>query len=162
MQILPYNRAVKNLNGMGPDDFPASLNNVFHIRYEDMGCPERKNEIGFYFRGEWSRLIFKDDLAKSKSLLEGLDVALLQNHVLGPLLGIDDPRTSGQIDFVGGIRGNIELERLVDGGEYICAFSLYPTGIEDLMGIADSNAIMPPKSTWFEPKLRDGMFSHLI
>ena len=162
MQILPYNRAVKNLNGMSPDDFLASLSNVFHVKYEGAGCPERKNEIGFYFRGEWSRLIFKDGIAKSKSLLEGLDVALLQNNVLGPLLGIDDPRTSGQIDFVGGIRGNTELERLVDGGEYICAFSLYPTSIEDLMGIADSNAIMPPKSTWFEPKLRDGMFSHLI
>ena len=162
MQILPYNRVVKSLNGLEPDDFIAKLSSIFHIENEFIDCPKSKKEIGLYFRGGWNRLIFKDEIAKAESLLEGLDVALLQNHILGPLLGIDDPRTSRQIDFVGGIRGNTELERLVDGGEYICAFSLYPTGIEDLMGIADSNVIMPPKSTWFEPKLRDGMFSHLI
>ena len=128
MQILPYNRVVKSLNGLDPDDFIAKLSNIFHIENEFIDCPKSKNEIGLYFRGGWSRLIFKDEIAKAESLLEGLDVALLQNHVLGPLLGIDDPRTSRQIDFVGGIRGNTELEHLVDGGESICAFSLYPTG----------------------------------
>ena len=91
-----------------------------------------------------------------------LDVALLQNHVLHPMLAIDDPRTSDRIDFIGGIRGTAELERLVDGGNYACAFSMYPTSIEDLMAIADAGGIMPPKSTWFEPKLRDAMFCHMI
>ena len=94
--------------------------------------------------------------------MEELDAALLQNHVLGPLLGIKDPRTSTQISFIGGIRGPAELERLVDEEGYACAFSMHPTGIEDLMEIADEGGIMPPKSTWFEPKLRDAMFCHMI
>ena len=94
--------------------------------------------------------------------MDELDVALLQNHVLSPMLAIDDPRTSDRIDFIGGIRGTAELERLVDGGDYACAFSMYPTSIEDLMAIADAGGIMPPKSTWFEPKLRDAMFCHMI
>jgi uncharacterized protein (DUF1015 family) len=91
-----------------------------------------------------------------------LDVTLLQQHVLSPVFRIDDPRTSKKINFVGGIRGPAELEKLVNSGEYACAFSMFPTSIEDLMTIADANGIMPPKSTWFEPKLRDAMFSHLI
>ena len=94
--------------------------------------------------------------------MDELDVALLQNHVLSPMLAIDDPRTSNRIGFIGGIRGTAELERLVDGGDYACAFSMYPTSIEDLMAIADAGGIMPPKSTWFEPKLRDAMFCHMI
>ena len=89
-------------------------------------------------------------------------MALLQNHVLSPILSIDDPRTSNRINFIGGIRGTAELERLVDAGDYACAFSMYPTSIEDLMAIADTGGIMPPKSTWFEPKLRDAMFCHMI
>jgi uncharacterized protein (DUF1015 family) len=91
-----------------------------------------------------------------------LDVSLLQNHVLGPLFGITDPRISKRINFVGGIRGTGELERLVNSGEYACAFSMFPTSIEDLMAIADAGGLMPPKSTWFEPKLRDAMFCHMI
>jgi uncharacterized protein (DUF1015 family) len=94
--------------------------------------------------------------------LEKLDVALLQKHLLAPILGISDQRTSQRIEFVGGIRGTAELEKLVNSGEAACAFSLFPTGIEDLMSVADAGEIMPPKSTWFEPKLRDGMFCHLI
>ena len=94
--------------------------------------------------------------------IERLDVTLLQKHVLAPLFGIDDPRTSKRINFVGGIRGTAELEKLVDGGEYACAFSMFPTSIVDLMTIADAGGIMPPKSTWFEPKLRDAMFCHMI
>jgi len=94
--------------------------------------------------------------------IEKLDVTLLQKHVLTPLFGIDDPRTSKRINFVGGIRGTAELEKLVNSGQYACAFSMFPTRIEDLMAIADAGGIMPPKSTWFEPKLRDGMFCHLI
>jgi uncharacterized protein (DUF1015 family) len=96
------------------------------------------------------------------SPVERLDVTLLQRFVFAPILGIDDPRTSQRLQFVGGIRGTGELERLVDGGEFACAFSMFPTRIEDLMAIADAGELMPPKSTWFEPKLRDAMFSHLI
>jgi uncharacterized protein (DUF1015 family) len=94
--------------------------------------------------------------------IEGLDVSILQKHVLAPLFGIDDPRTSSSIDFVGGIRGTAELVRLVDSGAYACAFSMYPTSIEDLMRIADAGGVMPPKSTWFEPKLRDGMYCYML
>jgi len=94
--------------------------------------------------------------------MEKLDVTFLQKHVLAPVFGIDDPRTSERINFVGGIRGTAELEKLVDGGDYACAFSLFPIRIEDLMSIADAGGVMPPKSTWFEPKLRDAMFCHLI
>ena len=97
-----------------------------------------------------------------KDATENLDVTLLQKNVLAPIFGIDDPRTSKKINFVGGIRGMAELEKLVNSGEYACAFSMFPTSIEDLMSIADAGGIMPPKSTWFEPKLRDGMFCHMI
>ena len=97
-----------------------------------------------------------------RSPIEKLDVTLLQKYVLAPLFGIDDPRTSKRINFVGGIRGTAELEKLVNAGEYACAFSLFPTSIDDLMTIADAGGIMPPKSTWFEPKLRDAMFCHMI
>ena len=100
--------------------------------------------------------------AKQNEAVENLDVTLLQKNVLAPIFGIDDPRTSNRIAFVGGIRGTAELEKLVDSGEYACAFSMFPTSIEDLMSIADAGGIMPPKSTWFEPKLRDAMFCHMI
>ena len=162
MQILSYNRVVKSLNGMTAEEFLSRLDSLFVIQSGGDGGCKKKNELGLYLRGKWDSFFFKCDRVKAESLMGELDVALLQNHVLGPLLGIDDPRNSTQIDFVGGIRGAAELERLVDGGDYKCAFSLYPTSIEDLMEIADANGIMPPKSTWFEPKLRDGMFCHLI
>ena len=105
---------------------------------------------------------FRPRFAAAKEALEKLDVTLLQKYVLEPIFGIDDPRTSKRVNFVGGIRGVAELERLVNSGDYACAFSLFPTRIEDLMAIADAGGIMPPKSTWFEPKLRDAMFCHLI
>jgi uncharacterized protein (DUF1015 family) len=101
-------------------------------------------------------------LTAGQSALDSLDVSLLQKHVLGPIFGIEDPRTSKGIQFVGGIRGTAELEKLVNAKEYACAFSMYPTGIEDLMAIADAGGVMPPKSTWFEPKLRDAMFCHML
>jgi uncharacterized protein (DUF1015 family) len=107
-------------------------------------------------------LHFRPHFASTTDLLEKLDVTLLQKYVLAPLFGIDDPRRSERIHFVGGIRGTGELERLVDSGKFACAFSLFPTRIEDLMAIADQGGLMPPKSTWFEPKLRDGMFSHRL
>ena len=121
-----------------------------------------KNELGLYLDCEWRRLVFKDEKKKSYTAADGLDVALLQHHVLGPILRSNDPRTSDRIDCIGGIRGVSELERLVDSGEYACAFSMFPTSIEDFMGIANADSLMPPKSTWFEPKLRDGMFCHMI
>jgi uncharacterized protein (DUF1015 family) len=110
----------------------------------------------------WHTLTFKPKLVAGKDAIEQLDVSLLQDLVLAPVFGVDDPRTSKKINFVGGIRGTAELEKLVDGGEYACAFSMFPTSIEDLMSIADAGGIMPPKSTWFEPKLRDAMFCHMI
>jgi uncharacterized protein (DUF1015 family) len=107
-------------------------------------------------------LIFKPRFTSISDPIERLDVTLLQKQILAPVFGIDDPRTSKRINFVGGIRGTAELEKLVNCGEYACAFSLFPTSIEDLMSIADAGGIMPPKSTWFEPKLRDAMFCHMI
>ena len=162
MQILAYNRAVKNFNGVSTEIFLGQLEEVFNVQEGGEGVCSRKNELGLYMEGRWRILTFRKDKAKAESPMEELDVALLQKHVLGPLLGIDDPRTSTQISFIGGIRGSAELERLVDEEGYACAFSMHPTGIEDLMEIADEGGIMPPKSTWFEPKLRDAMFCHMI
>ena len=162
MQILAYNRAVKNLNGVSAEIFLSQLEEVFDVHQGGGGVCNRKNEVGLYIEGGWRTLTFKNTKAKAGSPMEELDAALLQNHVLGPLLGVKDPRTNTQISFIGGIRGPAELERLVDEDGYACAFSMHPTDIEDLMEIADEGGIMPPKSTWFEPKLRDAMFCHMI
>jgi uncharacterized protein (DUF1015 family) len=113
-------------------------------------------------QGKWRTLGLRIKLTAPRNSIDSLDVSLLQEHILSPVFGIDDPRTSKRINFVGGIRGTAELEKLVDKGEYACAFSMFPTSIEDLMSIADAGGIMPPKSTWFEPKLRDAMFCHMI
>ena len=162
MQILPYNRVLKDLNGHSPEQLLEKLESVFIISKNGSAMSKLKHELGFYFQGTWQTLSFREDFLQSKDAIENLDVTLLQKHVLAPVFGIDDPRTSKKINFVGGIRGTGELEKLVDGGEYACAFSMYPTSIEDLMSIADAGGIMPPKSTWFEPKLRDAMFCHMI
>ena len=162
MKILAYNRAVKDLNGLDAESFLEQLETIFEITEGGAGGCGTKNELGLYLDGTWRRLVFKTEFAKADTPMDELDVALLQNHVLHPMLAIDDPRTSDRVDFIGGIRGVAELERLVDGGDYACAFSMYPTSIEDLMAIADAGGIMPPKSTWFEPKLRDAMFCHMI
>jgi uncharacterized protein (DUF1015 family) len=162
MQILPYNRVLKELNGNSPKQLLKKLETVFTISKNGSAAPKHKHELGFYFQGEWKTLSFRKEFLQSKDAIENLDVTLLQKNILAPVFGIDDPRTSKKINFVGGIRGTAELEKLVDGGEYACAFSMFPTSIEDLMSIADAGGIMPPKSTWFEPKLRDAMFCHLI
>jgi len=162
MQILPYNRVLKDLNGRTLAQLLEVLGAVFAIDAAGQAVPCNKHEISFYFQGKWQTLVFQQKLLNSEDLIETLDVTLLQNNILGPVFGIDDPRTSRRINFVGGIRGTAELEKLVDSGEYACAFSMFPTSIEDLMSIADAGGIMPPKSTWFEPKLRDAMFCHLI
>lgn len=162
MQILPYNRVLKDFNGLSPAQLLEKLAAVFTIKTPGAATPTRKHELGLCLDGQWHTLSFLPPRAAAADPIERLDVTLLQKHVLEPVFGIRDPRTSQRINFVGGIRGTAELERLVNGGEYACAFSLFPTSIEDLMAIADAGGIMPPKSTWFEPKLRDAMFCHMI
>ena len=162
MQILPYNRVLKDLNGLTPQTLLEKLDAVFILKSPGVAKPTRKHELGFFLDGQWRTLHFRPQFAATNDPIEKLDVTLLQKYVLAPLFGIDDPRTSKRINFVGGIRGTAELEKLVNAGEYACAFSMFPTSIEDLMTIADAGGIMPPKSTWFEPKLRDAMFCHMI
>ena len=162
MQILAYNRAVRDLNGLTVDEFKAALGQAFEIEASGQAEPTDKHEIGLYLDGQWSTLLPKPIAVDTDDSIKQLDVSILQDHALAPILGIDDPRRSKRVVFVGGIRGTGELEKLVNSGEFACAFSMYPTSIEDLMSIADGGGIMPPKSTWFEPKLRDGMFSHQI
>jgi uncharacterized protein (DUF1015 family) len=162
MQILPYNRVLKDLNGLSPAQLLEKLGRVFVITRPGTATPARKHELGLYLGGQWHTLHFRPSFTAATDAMETLDVTLLQRHALAPLFGIADPRTSKRINFVGGIRGTSELEKLVNGGEYACAFSMFPTSIEDLMSIADAGGIMPPKSTWFEPKLRDAMFCHMI
>jgi uncharacterized protein (DUF1015 family) len=162
MQILPYHRVLKDLHGNSPQTLLKKLDGVFIIK--DVGAPQstRRHELGFYLDGRWRTLYFRPQFSSTTDPVEKLDVTLLQKHLLAPLFGIDDPRTSKRIHFIGGIRGTAELEKIVNCGDYACAFSMFPTSIEDLMTIADAGGVMPPKSTWFEPKLRDAMFCHLI
>ena len=162
MQILPYNRVLKDLNGLSPSALLEKLAAVFLINKAGVPQPTRQHELGLFLNNHWYTLHFRPQFAATPDPIDKLDVTLLQKFVLAPLFGIDDPRTSKRINFVGGIRGTGELEKLVNSGDYACAFSMYPTSIEDLMTIADAGGLMPPKSTWFEPKLRDAMFCHLI
>jgi len=159
-QILPYNRVVKDLAGKTPEAFLSELKaRVAFV--EGPPSPVRKGDISMYLDGRWHALRLQA-AAGAKDVGSTLDVSLLQDQVLTPLLGVGDPRTDKRIDFVGGIRGTAELEKLVNTGKAAVAFSLFPVGVDDLMRIADAGEIMPPKSTWFEPKLRDGILSHLI
>ena len=160
LRILAYNRVVADLNGLSADDFLARLASLGTLAEDAPAVPAEAGQVCFYMGGKWRALTFRDRPANDP--IAALDVSLLQNQVLKPMLAIDDPRTSKRIDFVGGIRGTAELERLVNSGAYKVAFSMYPTSLEQLMDVADANGIMPPKSTWFEPKLRDGLFTHVI
>jgi len=162
MNILAYNRCLKDLNGKTPEELLSALGRVFVIQTDGVPVPTAKHQLGLYLGGKWYGLTFRPEFTTGRSAIDLLDVSLLQNEILAPLFGIDDPRTSTRISFVGGIRGTAELEKLVDSRDYACAFSMFPTGIEELMTIADAGGIMPPKSTWFEPKLRDAMFSNLL
>jgi uncharacterized protein (DUF1015 family) len=162
MQILPYNRLLGDLNGMNPEALLKRLAEVFEISPSAKPSPAAKHEVGLYLEGKWRSLRFHNQLISNDKPVKSLDASLLQDLVFAPIFNIQDPRTSERIQFVGGIRGLKELEDRVNSGKCACAFSMYPTGIEDLMNVADAHDIMPPKSTWFEPKLRDGMFSHLI
>jgi uncharacterized protein (DUF1015 family) len=162
LQILPYNRVLKDLNGLTAAQLLQKLDGIFVIKPDGAAKPTRKHELGLFIGGQWHTLHFRPQFAATNDPIEKLDVTLLQKFVLDPIFGITNPRTSKKINFVGGIRGTAELEKLVSSGEYACAFSMFPTSIEDLMTIADAGGIMPPKSTWFEPKLRDAMFCHMI
>lgn len=163
MQILPYHRVLKDLNGLNPADLLKKLETFFVVTEGGPAQPAAPHELGFYMGGKWRTLRFRPEVVSAeKQAVDRLDVSLLQKNVLAPVFGIDDPRTSKRIHFVGGIRGTPELEKLVNSNDYACAFALFPTRVDDLMAIADVGGVMPPKSTWFEPKLRDAMFCHMI
>lgn len=166
LKILPYNRVVFNLNGYGKGDFINLLSDKFVVEKTDSKEPVERRTFRMYFEKQWFSLTPRDSVLASlkltNSVAETLDASILQDFLLNPILGIDDPRTNKNIDFIGGIRGTKELELLVDGGKAAVAFSLYPVSVDDLMSISDAGEVMPPKSTWFEPKLRDGLLSHLI
>lgn len=159
LRILPYNRVVKDLNGLAADAFVKKVSEHFSIEPAASPSPSKPGEICMYLGGKWSLLKPKFDIA-SLGIIAQLDVSILQDKVLAPILGIDDPRTSKRVDFVGGIRGTGELVKLVDSGKHVVAFSMYPTTLDQLMSISDAGEVMPPKSTWFEPKLCDGLLCH--
>lgn len=160
LMILPYNRVVRDLNGYSEDGFMNTVKEKFTIdKVEEPFAPENKCEFGMYMDHKWYRLGFKKEFMVD-DVVERLDVSVLQNNLLAPILGIGDPRTDKRITFVGGIRGLSELSKMVDSGMYKVAFSMYPTSITELFDIADAGRLMPPKSTWFEPKLRSGIFIH--
>lgn len=163
LEIMDYNRVVKDLNGLTNDEFLIMLKANFDIEDTtiEKAKPFKPHQFGMYLTGKWYRLEAKDNIIKTDPI-GVLDITILQENILSPLLGIKDPRTDKRIDFVGGIRGLEELQRRVDSGEMKVAFALFPVSLKQLMDIADSGSIMPPKSTWFEPKLRDGLFSHLF
>ncbi|MCX8057207.1 MAG: DUF1015 family protein [Ignavibacteria bacterium] len=162
LKILPYNRIVFSLNGMSEEQFLEKIKTNFDVAQVDFSSPKQKRQICMYLNKKWYLLTPNANVKEGKSYGDNLDVSILQNYLLNPILGIEDPRTSKNIDFVGGIRGTKELEKLVDSGKAAVAFSMFPVTIEDLMNISDAGEIMPPKSTWFEPKLRDGLLIHLI
>lgn len=162
LMIMPYNRVVQDLNGLSREEFLKKTEKYFVVteRGRKAFSPEQKGQVGMYLDGSWYQLDARPEICTDDPV-EGLDVSILQDRILGPLLGIGDPRTDSRIRFVGGIRGLSELERLVDSGAAV-AFSMYPTSIRELFEVADAGLLMPPKSTWFEPKLRSGLFIHAI
>ena len=163
MRILDYNRVVKDLNGHSPKELLAKIGARFDVtRTEGQAKPDHAAQFGLYLDGEWYRLDLHDDYIPADDPVGNLDVSLLHVNLIEPLLGISDPRTDERIDFVGGIRGLGELEKRVNSGEMAVAFALYPTSMADLMAVADAGEVMPPKSTWFEPKLADGLLSHVL
>jgi uncharacterized protein (DUF1015 family) len=162
LQILPYNRVVRDLNGLSQEEFLARVRGGFVVTENGEPSPAERGRWSMYLDGRWYGLALADDATRPSGVVESLDVSILQDRLLDPILGIKDIRTDKRIDFVGGIRGTEELEKLVEEGKAAVALSLYPTTIEDLLRVSDAGEIMPPKSTWFEPKLRDGLLSHRI
>jgi uncharacterized protein (DUF1015 family) len=163
LYIMDYNRVVKDLNGLSFEEFMAKVEEKFSV--EKIGteayAPDALHTFGMYIAGNWYKLTAKEGTFCAEDPVKSLDVSIMQDNLLHPILGIGDPRTDKRIDFVGGIRGLGELSRRVDAGEAV-AFSMFATSIEQLMAIADAGKVMPPKSTWFEPKLRSGVIVHLL
>ena len=162
LNILSYNRVVRDLNGLSPDEMKSQLSKIGLLEVTDHPVPAAPGSFCFYFDGGWSRLTVPAESIDSFDAVRSLDVSILEERVLRPILGIDDVRTNTRIDFVGGIRGTEELERLVDSGAWAIAVSMYPTSMNQLMSVSDAGQIMPPKSTWFEPKLRSGLLVHSL
>jgi uncharacterized protein (DUF1015 family) len=160
LKIMDYNRVVKDLNGYTTEEFLAKVKENFEIigQGNEPYAPVEKGTFGMYLDNIWYQLMAKDSI-RSTDAVAGLDVSMLQDYLLAPVLGIDDPKTDKRIDFVGGIRGLKELERRANSDMKL-AFSMYPTSIDELFAVADADRLMPPKSTWFEPKLRSGLFLH--
>lgn len=168
MKILDYNRVVRDLNSHTVQTFLDLVSKSFEVTpyltsgHQKSYQPEEEHTFGMYLEGKWYQLKAKSEITRTQDPVEILDVSILQNHLLSPILGIGDPRSDERIHFVGGIRGLQELEHLVDSGQYRIAFSLYPTQIDQIMAVADADKVMPPKSTWFEPKLRSGLIIHTM
>lgn len=158
LKVLPYNRVVHDLNGLSADDFLARVKEIWPVTESSLEAEPKLNEVRFFLAGKWYAMTFA--VTPEMDPVSRLDVSILQETVLAPFLGIDDPRTNERIDFVGGIKGDTFLQNAVNDGKAAVAFSLYPVTVEQLMDIADAGQIMPPKSTWFEPKLRSGLFIH--
>jgi uncharacterized protein (DUF1015 family) len=174
MKILDYNRVVKDLNGLTVESFLSKISGIFDVDPYSPCCggcnecgetqfrPTESHYFGMYLQGQWYSLRAKENTFAESDPIKSLDASILQENLLSPILGIQDPRTDKRIHFVGGIRGLEELERIVDNGDFQVAFSLFPTGIDQLMAVADADQVMPPKSTWFEPKLASGVVVHLL
>ncbi len=162
MRIMAYNRAVMDLNGRSPEDFLTEIAGKFTFTPEQDPVPTRPHLYSMYLDGQWLGLEPNEGTYPPHDPVKSLDASILQENILGPILGIDDPRTNNRIKFVGGLRGTDELEKLVDSGKFQVAFSLYPVTMDQLLAVADSGNVMPPKCTWFEPKLRSGLIIHLI
>lgn len=162
VQILAYNRTVHDLNGMSREEFVDELRSQFTITENASPEPPKRGHWSMYLGGKWHGLQLSPAATLPTGTVAMLDVSILQDRLLDPILGIKDIRTDKRVDFIGGLRGTKELERLVDEGKAAVAFSLYPTTVEELLMVSDANEIMPPKSTWFEPKLRDGLLIHTI
>lgn len=161
LHIMPYNRVVFDLNGLSKEKLLDNIRTNFTIE-DGYPNPQAKKNFCMYIDKKWYLLKPNDNVKPGKTVGENLDVSILQNYLLTPVLGIGDPRTDTRIDFIGGIRGTDELEKLVDTGKPAVAFSLYPVSLDDLINLSDAGEVMPPKSTWFEPKLRDGLLVHSI
>jgi uncharacterized protein (DUF1015 family) len=162
LQILAYNRVVKDLNNLSEEEFFNKVGKNFTVTQTTEKIPRNHGEFCMYMNGNWYKLKFAVDFDAEPNAIENLDVSILQNYLLEPILGIHDARTDTRIGFVGGARGVAELIKIVDEGTAKIAFSMFPTTMSDLFAVSDINEIMPPKSTWFEPKLKDGLLVHLI
>jgi uncharacterized protein (DUF1015 family) len=163
LKVMDYNRAVKDLNGLTPEQFIKKISSTFTVSQDFAArSPQQFHDFGMYLGGQWYQLTIKEEVYNADDPVASLDAAILQDHLLEPVLGIRDPRVDDRIKFIGGIRGMDELEKLVNKDGFVVAFSLYPTTMEQIIKVADAGAIMPPKSTWFEPKLRSGLFTHQL